>query len=85
MIMLATARDDDFGKLLKPPSEMGGVSTQSSYIIVPDADAHHARAIAAGAEVVYPLKTEDYGGRGYSCRDPEGHLWSFGTYDPWNQ
>ncbi|HZF33304.1 MAG TPA: glyoxalase, partial [Candidatus Angelobacter sp.] len=26
---------------------------------------------------------EDYGGRGYSCRDPEGHLWNFGTYDPW--
>jgi uncharacterized glyoxalase superfamily protein PhnB len=30
-----------------------------------------------------PLKTEDYGGRGYSCRDSEGHLWNFGTYDPW--
>ena len=30
-----------------------------------------------------PLKTEGYGGRGYSCRDPEGHIWNFGTYDPW--
>jgi uncharacterized glyoxalase superfamily protein PhnB len=29
------------------------------------------------------IKDEDYGGRGYSCRDLEGHLWNFGTYDPW--
>jgi len=83
MIMVGSARDDAFGKLQKPPAEVGGVSTQSSYVIVPDADAHHARAVAAGARVVYPLKDEDYGGRGYSCLDPEGHLWNFGTYDPW--
>ena len=83
MIMLGSARDDVFGCLQKPPAAVGGVGTQSAYIIVPDADAHHARAVAAGAVVVYPLKDEDYGGRGYSCKDPEGHLWNFGTYDPW--
>jgi uncharacterized glyoxalase superfamily protein PhnB len=83
MIMLGSARDDAFGKLQKTPADVGGVGTQSSYVIVPDADAHHARAVAAGARVVYPLKDEDYGGRGYSCLDPEGHLWNFGTYDPW--
>ena len=83
MIMLSTARDDAFGKHQKPPAQVGGVGTQSAYIIVADADAHHARAVAAGAQVAMPLKDEDYGGRGYSCRDPEGHLWSFGTYDPW--
>ncbi|HEX7441145.1 MAG TPA: hypothetical protein VF319_13720 [Caldimonas sp.] len=26
---------------------------------------------------------EDYGGRGFSCFDLEGHLWAVGTYDPW--
>lgn len=83
MIMLGSARDDDFGKLQKTPADVGGVGTQSAYIIVADADAHHARAVAAGARVVYALKDEDYGGRGYSCLDPEGHLWNFGTYDPW--
>ena len=83
MIMLGSARDDEFGKLQKPPSDVGGVGTQSAYVIVADADAHHARAVAAGAKVVYALRTEDYGGRGYSCRDLEGHLWNFGTYDPW--
>ncbi len=83
MIMLGSVREDEFGKLLKTPAQLGGVGTQSAYIIVPDVNAHHDRAVAAGAEVVYPLKDEDYGGRGYSCRDPEGHLWNFGTYDPW--
>jgi len=83
MIMLSSARDDAFGRLQKPPRDVGGAGTQSPYIIVPDADLHHARATAAGARVVMPLKDEDYGGRGYSCLDPEGHLWNFGTYDPW--
>jgi uncharacterized glyoxalase superfamily protein PhnB len=83
MIMLGTARDDEFGKLQKTPEQVRGVGTQSPYIIVPDADAHHACAVALGAKVVYPLRDEDYGGRGYSCLDPEGHLWNFGTYDPW--
>jgi uncharacterized glyoxalase superfamily protein PhnB len=85
MIMLGSSRDDAFGRLQKAPSEVGGVGTQSPYLIVADADAHHAQAVAAGARVVYPLTDEDYGGRGYSCLDPEGHLWSFGTYDPWRK
>jgi len=83
MIMLGSARDDEFGKLQKLPSDLGGAGSQSCYVIVEDADAHYARAVAAGAEIVVEIQDEDYGGRGYSCRDPEGHLWNFGTYDPW--
>ncbi len=83
MIMLGSTRDDEFGKLQKPPSDLGGAGSQSCYVIVEDADAHYARAVAAGAKIVVEIQDEDYGGRGYSCRDPEGHLWSFGTYDPW--
>ncbi len=83
MIMLGSTRDDEFGKLQKPPSDLGGAGSQSCYVIVEDADAHYARAVAAGAEIVVEIQDEDYGGRGYSCRDPEGHLWNFGAYDPW--
>lgn len=83
MVMLGSARDDDFGKLQKPPSAVGGIGTQSCYVIVTDADKHCAQSVAAGAEIVADIKDEEYGGRGYSCRDPEGHLWNFGTYDPW--
>jgi uncharacterized glyoxalase superfamily protein PhnB len=52
------------------------------YVYVEDVDAHYARARAAGAEIVRPLADTDYGSREYSARDPEGHLWSFGTYRP---
>ena len=83
MIMLGTATDEDFGRLQKPPIQLGGVCSQSAYVIVEDADKHYQRAVDAGAEIVFDIADADYGGRGYTCRDPEGHLWSFGTYDPW--
>ena len=82
MIMLGSARDDAFGKLQQTPKALGG-TTQSPYIVVPEVDDLCSRARAAGAEIVMEPKDEDYCGRGFSCRDPEGHLWSFGTYDPW--
>lgn len=83
MIMLGSARAGEFDGFQKPPSALGGVVSQSPYIIVGDADKHYARAVAAGAEIVIEIRDEAYGGRGYSCRDPEGHLWNFGSYDPW--
>ncbi len=83
MIMLGAALDREFDKLQKPPNALGNVPSQSPYIILEDADKHYARAVAAGAEIVMDIKDEDHGGRGYSCRDPEGHVWNFGTYDPW--
>ena len=82
MILLSSARDDEFGKFQKTPAALGG-TTQSPYIIVADADELYERAVANGAKVVIPIADQDYGGRVFSCRDPEGHLWSFGTYDPW--
>jgi uncharacterized glyoxalase superfamily protein PhnB len=83
MAMLGAERDDTLGRLTARPAAAGGRCTAAPYIVVDDADEHHARAVAAGAEVVMPLVTASYGGRGYSCRDPEGQLWHFGTYDPW--
>jgi uncharacterized glyoxalase superfamily protein PhnB len=53
------------------------------YVCVADVDAHYARAKAAGAEIARELQDTDYGSREYSVRDLEGHLWSFGTYDPY--
>jgi uncharacterized glyoxalase superfamily protein PhnB len=52
-----------------------------AYVAVDDLDAHYRRAVAAGAEVVDGLQHQDYGSF-YSARDPEGNLWSFGTYTP---
>lgn len=83
MIMLGSIHDNAYGKLMKQPDEIGGCQTQTVYVIVSDADAVYRRAKSAGAEIVMDIKDEDYGGRGFTCRDLEGHVWSFGTYDPW--
>jgi uncharacterized glyoxalase superfamily protein PhnB len=69
MIMLGSARDNEFGRLMTHPDETGGRETMSPYVVVADADAHYERARAAGARIVIDIKDEDYGGRGYSCRD----------------
>lgn len=82
MIMVGAEKDTEFGRLMKSPRDMGGV-TQSIYLVIADSDTHHATAKAAGAEIVMAPVTHDYGGRDYTCRDPEGHVWTFGTYDPW--
>lgn len=55
---------------------------QTIYIALDDVDAHHARAVASGAEITYPLSDKPYGGREYGARDLEGHHWSFGSYRP---
>jgi uncharacterized glyoxalase superfamily protein PhnB len=62
--------------------ETGEIETQSVYIVVSDADEIYERAKDAGATIVLEIKDEDYGGRGFSCRDLEGYLWSIGTYNP---
>jgi len=81
MIMLGSVLkiETEFGRLIQQPDEIGGFETQSAYVVVSDADEIYARAKAAGAEIVIQIKDEDYGGRDFSCRDLEGHLWNIGT------
>ena len=71
MVMLGSAKETDYGKLLVRPRQVGGV-TMSTYCIVADPDAHFARAKAAGAEITHAPETQDYGGRDYTCKDPGG-------------
>jgi uncharacterized glyoxalase superfamily protein PhnB len=80
MVMVAPIQDSGFGKLMVQPDEIGGAETQICYLVVDDIAAHHARAKAAGAEILFALDGES---NGYSCRDLEGHIWNVGTYDPW--
>ncbi|MDP6805178.1 MAG: VOC family protein [Rhodospirillales bacterium] len=83
MVMLGSVREGAHDSMMIQPADTGGSETQCPYVVVADADAHFARALAAGAEVVMEVADQDYGGRLYTCRDPEGHIWNFGTYDPW--
>lgn len=84
MIMIGPDGKGEFGKkYMTMPERAGRRCTQAVSVIVEDVDVHHARAKAAGAEILVAPKDEDYGGRNYAARDPEGHAWSFGSYDPW--
>ena len=83
MVMLGSVRESAYGALMKQPDEVGGAQTQSTYLVVADPDAVYRRAVAAGANIAIEIQDEDHGGRGFSCHDAEGHLWSIGGYDPW--
>ena len=84
MIMLGSSDESDYGKLIKTPNELNGFNTQSPYLIVAEIEAHYEHAKANGAQIVLALSDQDYGGKLYTCRDPEGNIWNFGSYDPWN-
>ena len=84
MIMLGShPHEGEFGEVQKPPRFTGGRVTSSAYLVVDDPDAHYGRAVAKGAKVIDPLEDKEHGGRGYTCSDPEGNVWSVGDYDPW--
>lgn len=85
MLMLGSQKDDAYGRSFITPVETGGRETRSAYIVVSDADAVYARAQAAGAVIVRPIEETHYGSREFTLKDPEGHSWSVGTYDPWKQ
>jgi uncharacterized glyoxalase superfamily protein PhnB len=73
-IMFGTAGKDD------SPFGQRTAGNDSVYVVCNDPDGLFDRAVAAGAAVVRGLRDEDYGSRGFTVRDPEGNLWSFGTY-----
>lgn len=78
-VMLGSQQEDEFN--WSPPGQAGH-STQMIYVVVENSDALFERAKVAGAEIVRPLTDTDYGSRDFSVRDPEGHIWNFGTYHP---
>ena len=78
-IMLGEVRDDAYGKMVGEPGQNGGKST---YVAVDDVNAAYHRATAAGATILQELTERDYGSREFICADPQGNVWSFGTYRP---
>ena len=74
VIMIGSARHD--------PNNSWSTIKHGIYVYVDDIDAHHARAKAAGAEIIIPPRDTEYGSREFGVRDPEGNLWGFGSYHP---
>jgi uncharacterized glyoxalase superfamily protein PhnB len=73
-IMLGTA-DRDGNVFSQRPLGCG-----STYVVTDEPDKLYDRARGADLEVLRELRDEDYGGSGFSVRDPEGNVWSFGSY-----
>lgn len=80
-IMLGSSENNEFGKLVSRPAELGG-TTASPYVATTEIDALCERARAAGAEICMEPRDQPYGSRDFICKDPEGHVWCFGTYRP---
>jgi len=73
-VMLGTA-DRAGNPFSQRPTGGAGV-----YVVTADPDGLHDRCLARGATLFHELRDEDYGSRGFSVTDPEGNIWSFGTY-----
>lgn len=74
---------DEYERISSTLNEIDGINTMGVYLFIEQIDTHYERAKAAGARMVLDIQDQAYGGRGYTCTDLEGHLWSFGSYDPW--
>lgn len=84
MIMLGSVSSEGaYGRLLAQPDQIDGRETQTVYLQVEDADRVCERAREAGAVILEEPSDTEFGSRGFLCRDPEGHVWNVGTYDPW--
>jgi uncharacterized glyoxalase superfamily protein PhnB len=83
IIIVVRVDDSKLERLVVHPDQIGGVETQACYMVLPDIDAHYARATAKGAEIVSGIEGKNRSDRSYVSRDPEGHIWMFGTYDPY--
>jgi len=85
-IMLAsTSAEGSYSQFTKQPDEIEGKETQSPYLIVENPELLFELAKEHGAKILLKLEKEDYGGSNFTCADPEGHIWSFGSYNPFEK
>ena len=83
VVMVVPAGQGPFEDVLVCPDQVERIATQATYLLVDDVETRHARATESGAEVMFEMEFNNAAGRGYACRDPEGHIWLFGSYVPW--
>lgn len=70
------------GPVADGPIWSGHAGEGRVYLALDDVDGLAARVRAAGGELLRGPADTDYGSRECTVRDPEGNLWSFGTYRP---
>lgn len=71
-----------FGSTRENPEWPSQPGVGATYLVTDDVDGVYAAALRAGGVSLRAPRDEEYGGRGATVRDPEGNLWSFGSYRP---
>ncbi len=61
------------------PKELGGTPV-ALFVYSDDAPQRWERALAKGADIVFPFELQFYGDEGGRIRDPFGHLWGIGRH-----
>jgi uncharacterized glyoxalase superfamily protein PhnB len=83
MLMVAPMGEGGaFDAFVTHPDATEGRETVTVYVVVADVASRYARAVAGAADILIPLQSAPYGGLSFSLRDPEGHVWTLGSYDP---
>jgi uncharacterized glyoxalase superfamily protein PhnB len=82
-IMLSSAEEYAYPELCKSTKDAGGVGTVEIIVFVSEIPDHYKKAKQWGTQIIVDLEDKPYGGKGYSGRDPEGHVWAFGSDDAW--
>lgn len=83
MIMIASIQNPgEYSNLIAEPTTIEGRCTQAPYLVVDDPDWYYTQAQHNGAKILIEIKEEEYGGKDFTCADPEGHIWNFGSFDP---
>ncbi|MEM8732490.1 MAG: VOC family protein [Pseudomonadota bacterium] len=82
LFMFGPEDAEPFARYMTAPRDTGGRETTTMYVIVSDVETHNAKAMASGASIIVPLEEPEGLGMRYSLRDPEGHVWTVGNYDP---
>jgi catechol 2,3-dioxygenase-like lactoylglutathione lyase family enzyme len=67
------------GPSLPDPAQARGVPRAEVYLVVDDAAAYHARALAAGAVELSALARRSWGDDAAYGLDPDGHVIAFAT------
>ena len=73
VVLISEETNDDAPA--KSPESLGGVVSAIMALYWEDVDGAWDRAVAAGAEIVFPLADQFYGERGGRLRDPFGQQW----------
>lgn len=82
LMMFGPDSDSPFQQYMVHPDQTEERETTTIYAVVDDLETHYARCLAAGVKVLMPLEDQPYGGANFTVADAEGHVWSFGDYDP---